>query len=311
MKRIPYSRFFITVFLVGAAIIAHVSGVSADDAQSDDYYRQGMRLYDAGKYAEAEAMFAKALQSADTTRQKYYEEGLRLYEQGDFKNAQEQFQKALSVSEQGVSSEKSATVSAGQSDRPGNAVEYVIGNGDVLEVKVWQNQDLDGDVIVRPDGMISFPLVGDMRTSGLTIRQFREALMAALKDYIRFPQVSVSIKSIGGRRVIVLGEVRNPGIYAVTGEKTVLEAVGLAGGFTEHAVSSSIMLVRGGPEKPVPRRLNLARVLKRADIRDNLEIEPGDIVYVPRKFIKDVNYVLKMILDPTADAFYVRDQIRD
>ena len=159
--------------------------------------------------------------------------------------------------------------------------------------------------------MISFPLVGEITAAGLTISDFREELTNGLKEFIKYPQVSVSIRKIAGEKVIVLGEVKNPGIYILSGRKTILEAVGLAGGFTQHAVPSSVMLIKGGFEKPKPTRLNLTKALKRADVSDNRVIESEDMIYVPRKFIRDVNYFLSQFLNPLYQGFFINREIED
>lgn len=111
------------------------------------------------------------------------------------------------------------------------AAEYTIGLGDILDVSVWQWPDLTmPSVIVRPDGKISFPLVGDVQAEGLTLTALDAVLTGRLEEFIKAPEVSVSIAQFGGRKVIVLGEVGSQGVYAPTGKTSVLEVVALAGG---------------------------------------------------------------------------------
>lgn len=258
--------------------------------------------------------------------EKHYQKGQLLYEQGRYKEAQDEFLRARQLIEEGRKKEEILPASQGEEgvkkpavqDKKGRlkteeekSVEYIIGEGDELLIKIWQNPDLDDAVVVRPDGMISFPLVEEINAAGLTIRQFKQNLTERLKEYIRYPQVSVSIKKMGGRRVIVLGQVKSPGIYSVTGRKTILEAVGLAGGFNDDAVVSSIVLIKGGFENPVPVRLNLTKALKRADLRDDVVLDSEDIIFIPRRFIADVNYFLKLILDPVSRGMFSAKEIRD
>lgn len=176
--------------------------------------------------------------------------------------------------------------------------EYVIGEEDELFISVWQEEDLKSEVIVRPDGKISFPLVGDIPVAGLTFTQLNEEITQRLKNYIKYPVVSIVLRKLGGKKIIVLGEVTNPGVHSVTGEKTLLEAIALAGGFTQHAVSSSVILIRGGFQNPKGRKFNLTRAIDKADATQNVTLQQEDIIYVPKKFIANVNYVLSQIVEP-------------
>jgi len=251
--------------------------------------------------------------------EEHYQVGVLLYNEGKFKEAEEEFELAIGLMEKEggqvspLGQEKKDTLAASAEEggyRKG-AVEYVIGEGDSLLIKVWQNPDLDDEVMVRPDGMISFSLVGDIRAQGLAISEFKADLTEALKEYVKYPRVSVSIKKMGGKRVIVLGQVKSPGIYSVTGRKTILEAIGLAGGFNEDAVSSSVILVKSGFDNPKAQRLDLNKALKKGDLRANVVLESEDIVFVPRRFVADVNYFLKLFLDPISRGIYISKEIRD
>jgi polysaccharide export outer membrane protein len=182
--------------------------------------------------------------------------------------------------------------------------EYTLEKGDVLYIFVWQENDLSQEIIVRPDGKISFPLAGDIPVLGLTFTQLKDELTKRLKEYIKYPIVSISLRKLGGQKVIVLGEVTRPGVYSVTGKNTVLEAIALAGGFTEHAVHSSVILVRGGLQTPEGKRLDLNRAINKTDIGQNVTLQSEDIVYVPKKFIANVNYVLDQILEPISRGIY-------
>lgn len=185
--------------------------------------------------------------------------------------------------------------------------EYIIDEEDVLGISVWEWGDLTTDAIVRPDGKISFPLVGDVQAEGLTLTELDEELTVRLKEYIMSPEVSVVIRKFGGKKVIILGEVSNPGVYRATGKHTMMEVIALAGGFTDHAFSSSVILIRGDLRKPYARRINLAKVLKRGDLAENISVQPEDIIYVPRTFIGNLNYFLKQLTPVlTAAELYIR-----
>ncbi len=193
----------------------------------------------------------------------------------------------------------------------GAGLEYAVGDGDVLFISVWENPDLDQEVVVRPDGRISFPLVGDLPAAGMSIVALDEMLTERLKEYIRAPEISISIRKLGGSKVIMLGEVAHPGVYAVSGSKTVLEAVALAGGFTPDAVSNSIVLIRGGFQDPHVQRLNLKHPLLRGrNIDQNVALQSEDIIFVPRTFIADLSHVLAQIIDPVSRGALAAEVMR-
>jgi len=154
-------------------------------------------------------------------------------------------------------------------------------------------------------------LVGDIQVTGLTIPQLDDEITERLKEYIKFPEVSISIRKIGGNKVFVLGEVNGPGVYTLTGQKTVLEAITLAGGFTNDATVSSVIVIKGGLSNPKGIRLNLNRPLLKADMRSNLTLQPEDIIFVPKKFIANVNYVVNQVLGPLIQGAYTTQGMRD
>lgn len=250
----------------------------------------------------------------------YYQRGDLYYKEGKYQEAQAEFQKALEVlvkkeeavvtkTEEKKISPKEQVAASPQESKPSS--EYVIGLEDILFVSVWQNPDLSQEVIVRPDGRISFPLVGDIQATGLTISQLDNDITERLKEYIKFPEVSISIKKIGGNKVLVLGEVNGPGVYTLTGQKTVLEAITLAGGFTNDATVSSVIVIKGGLSNPKGIRLNLNRPLLKADMRSNLTLQAEDIIFVPKKFIANVNYVVNQVLGPLVQGAYTTQGMRD
>ncbi|HDH53319.1 MAG TPA: hypothetical protein ENH24_02415 [Nitrospirae bacterium] len=204
--------------------------------------------------------------------------------------------------------EKPDTDSNAIPDTNGNeksgVMDYAIDVGDVLYISVWQEDDLSQEVIVRPDGKISFPLAGDVPAFCLTFDQLREELSKRLKEYIRDPIVSISLRKMGGKKIIVLGEVGSPGVHAVRGRRTILEAIARAGGFTQHAVPSSVILIKGGLRRPEGIRLDLSSAIKKTDMTQNVALQSEDIVYVPKKFIADVNYFVNQILGPIAKTIW-------
>ncbi len=164
--------------------------------------------------------------------------------------------------------------------------EYRVNLGDVLDISVWQWPDLkQPDVYVRPDGKISFPLVGDIPAVGRTLTEVDDDMTKRLMEYIKNPEVSVSIRRFGGRKVILMGEVKAPGVYAPTGESSLLEVIALAGGFQPGAVTSCVTVIRGNRAKSEIILCDLRRAFRKGDLSQNITAEANDIIYVPRRFI--------------------------
>lgn len=172
---------------------------------------------------------------------------------------------------------------------------YRIGGGDILEITVWRNEDLDKSVIVGPDGRISYPLIGTVPAVGLTIEELDQILTKELKRFIRSPEVSVAIQKFGGMKVILLGEVKGPGIYTPSGGATIIDVIASAGGFSDNAVKHGTFVIRGtGPGQTQIYRLNLARIFK-GDLSQNITLASNDIIYVPKRFIARLNFAISQI----------------
>ena len=129
-----------------------------------------------------------------------------------------------------------------ETNRP--AKDFLLGPEDVLEVVVWKNQDLSRQVVVRPDGMISMPLIGDVLASGFTANELAYEISQRLKTFKEYPTVSVSVKEVNSYIVYLLGEVSKPGKYQLKSYTTVLQAVAMAGGFTPFASKNRIHVLR-------------------------------------------------------------------
>lgn len=161
--------------------------------------------------------------------------------------------------------------------------DYLIGSEDVLEISVWKNTDLSKVVIVRPDGKISLPLIGDVQATGLTPAQLHDEIVAKLKEYQETATVSVIVQNVNSYKAFIIGEVKTPGIYILKTKTTILQALSMAGGFTQFASKNKIMLIRqrnpGGDEK-IPVRFD---DLINADekVNKNLVLRAGDTIFVP------------------------------
>ena len=241
----------------------------------------------------------------------HYRLGEIYYQHGLYKEAEREFKKALQLlKEKTPLEEEESSQKEEKTLFPYEESQYIISPGDVLYISVWENPDLTGEVIVRPDGMISFPLIDEVKAAGLTISELDKEMTERLKEYIRFPDVSISLRAMGGQRVIILGEVKSPGVYSLKGRKTVLEAVALAGGFTKDAVLNSVIVIKGGFKNPHPKRVDLASALKKGKMKEDIVLESQDIVFVPKKFIADLNYFLTQILGPISRGVYTAKEIQ-
>jgi len=223
-------------------------------------------------------------------------------EHGLLEDAARAFQRAYDQMKEGAVPVPQPQVAAVE-EGPGK--EYVVGVGDILQVSVWENEDLNKTVKVRPDGRVSFPLIDEVQAEGMTIARLDAEITGRLKEYVRYPDVSIALQEIGGQRVIVLGEVRSPGVYALGENRSILEIAALAGGFTSNAVLKSVIVIKGGLTQPHAVRLDLNKYLNKGMLvrekdrfTDNIVLEPRDIVYVPKKFIADLNYTLSQLLGP-------------
>jgi polysaccharide biosynthesis/export protein len=164
--------------------------------------------------------------------------------------------------------------------------EFLLGPEDVLEIVVFRNADLSRQVVVRPDGMISMPLIGDVPAAGLSADQLAERIAKRLKEFKENPAVSVSVKEINSYNVFVLGEVVKPGKYQLKSYTTLLQAISLAGGFTPFAAKNKLQVVRhisngNGAWKEVRLAMPYDDILRGRGDPDYFMIKAGDTIVVP------------------------------
>jgi polysaccharide export outer membrane protein len=162
-----------------------------------------------------------------------------------------------------------------------DAEPYRIQPGDVLAVSVWKEQDLQGEVLVRPDGGMSFPLVGDLPAAGRTIEELRKAVDDKLRKFIPDPAVTIAVKQIGGNRIYVLGKVNRPGEFPFTRPIDVMQALSLAGGATSFAEVDSIQILRREQGKQTALRFEYSSVERGRKLEQNILLRSGDTVVVP------------------------------
>ena len=174
------------------------------------------------------------------------------------------------------------TVASTPSAPESSQLDYRLQPGDVVTISVWKEKDLETDALVRPDGGLSFPLVGDIEAEGHTLRQVRDMLAERLKPYIPDPVVTVAVKAIGGNEIYVLGRVNRPGEYPFSQPIDVMQALSLAGGTTPFASLNHIVILhRDSSGEQHSTRFRYGAVAHGRDLSQNVLLHSGDTVVVP------------------------------
>lgn len=157
---------------------------------------------------------------------------------------------------------------------------YVLGAEDTILVTVWQEPALSGPVAVRPDGMISLPLLGDIRAEGFTPMLLGNTITQRLKKFVTNPTVTVTVTAVNSRRIFVIGEVQHVGSLALSEDMTPLQAIASAGGLTPYANARHIYILRGlsGKQRKIP--FNYKKAIKNGDLQ-GISLLPGDTIVVP------------------------------
>jgi polysaccharide export outer membrane protein len=173
--------------------------------------------------------------------------------------------------------------SAAVAARPdaGAAEEYRIGAEDTLQISVWRNEAMSKTIPVRPDGMISLPLLNDVKAAGLTPAELQKVLAGKLAEYMPNPEVSVILTDVRSYKVSVIGEVKKPARYELKSWTTVLDILALAGGFTEFAARGRIVVLRPNGATIKSIQFNYNKVVSAGGEQENFYVRPGDIVLVP------------------------------
>lgn len=178
---------------------------------------------------------------------------------------------------------QAADKTTGTVDTVTTPADYIIGAEDVLEISVWKNAELSKVVTVRPDGKISMPLIGDVQAAGLTPNQLRDKIVGRLKEYQETAVASVIVQGVNSYRIFIVGEIRAPGTYVLKTRTSVLQAISLAGGFTQFASKNKIVLIRkksdGVGEEKIHIRFN--DLVYDVSSDKNLILKAGDTIFVP------------------------------
>jgi polysaccharide export outer membrane protein len=158
---------------------------------------------------------------------------------------------------------------------------YRIGPEDVLQVSVWNNETMSRTAPVRPDGKISLPLLNDVPAAGLTPMELRERLLGLLAEYMPHPEVSVVVTEVRSFKVAVIGQVPKPDRFELRSAATVMDVLAMAGGFTEFAARSRVVVIRANGDKTERIPFDYDKVRAGDPGQANFRLRPGDIVLVP------------------------------
>jgi polysaccharide export outer membrane protein len=160
--------------------------------------------------------------------------------------------------------------------------DYVIGPEDVLSIVFWREKDMSADVVVRPDGKISLPLLNEVAAAGLTPEQLRASVQDNADRYLEDPTATVIVKQINSRKVYITGQVARPGPYPLGGASTVLQLIAMAGGLTEFADQEGVTIWRTDPAgNQVSYVFNYKAIARRRNLEQNILLRPGDTIVVP------------------------------
>ena len=158
---------------------------------------------------------------------------------------------------------------------------YHIGPGDILEISVWKDESLTRQLVVPPDGVISFPLIADIDVTGLTVGDLRKTITEKLTEYIPDATVSVLFYQVNSMKAYVIGKVNRPGEFPITMETNVMQVLSMAGGLNAFASKGNILILRQVDGKTVQIPFNYNEVEKGDSLEQNILLQRGDVVVVP------------------------------
>ena len=158
---------------------------------------------------------------------------------------------------------------------------YVIGADDVLAIVYWKDKDMSAEARVRPDGRIALPLINEVHAAGLTPEELQKKITEESKKYMEDANITIVVREINSRKLFITGEVNKPGVYPLTSPTTVMQLISLAGGLREYANSKNITIMRSEGGKQVSLKFNYKEVATGKNLRQNIELKPGDTVVVP------------------------------
>lgn len=174
-----------------------------------------------------------------------------------------------------------AAASGEESGEEAQEYQFFLGPGDVVEISVWGDESLTRQVLVRPDGNISFPLIGDVKTKGFTVESLRLKIEKLITEYVQDAPVTVLLTQLNSPRVFIVGKASRPGVYVMSDRMRVMQLLAMAGGLSPFADSNGILIIR--EEKGEQSIINFSydKVESGKDLSQNIVLLPGDTVIVP------------------------------
>ncbi len=188
---------------------------------------------------------------------------------------------------------------------------YQIQRGDLLAIQFFNNPEFSQNATVRPDGKITLPYIDEVRVAGLTPAEVDATITARFRQVLLRPEITVIVREFASQRVYVGGEVGRPGLVALTGRTTALQAILSAGGFLDTARTGQVLLIRRGHDnRPLGHALDLAQGLKAGQSGEDVVLQPLDLVYVPKTRIAEVNrfvdqYIRRLLPVPGSFGFSI------
>ena len=159
--------------------------------------------------------------------------------------------------------------------------QYLICPGDKLLVVVWKDPSLTMEITVRPDGKISFPLAGEVHVAGRKVMEVQKILAERIKEYLPDLPLTVIVSGLNNPKLYVIGHVKNPGMYLIGMHTTVIQALGMTGGFTTFASPKKIIILRRKKKEDVRFKFNYNDVIKGKNPEQNIELKGGDVLIIP------------------------------
>ena len=190
--------------------------------------------------------------------------------------------------------------------------EYILKNGDELEISFYYNPELDTAVVIRPDGFISLQLIGDIKAGGQTTSKVRQAIIDKYSKILRSPEITVAVKNFNDEQIYVGGEVHHPQIVKLGSGKTTLQAIFEAGGFKNTAEMRSVLVLRG-LGKPHFRAIKtdlMKLFLSKKLVKNDISLQDNDVVYVPKTLISKVNQFVDQYINKIVPNEVFTDLVR-
>jgi polysaccharide export outer membrane protein len=158
---------------------------------------------------------------------------------------------------------------------------YVLGPGDVIEISVWKDETLKRELPIPPDGIIAYPLIGDIDVNGMTVTDLRKAVTKRLSEYIPDATVTVMVVSLKSLRAYVIGKVNSPGVFSISMDTTVMQILAMAKGLNPYASESKIHILRRKKGIPIKIPFNYKQIEKGSNLQQDIVLQRGDVVVVP------------------------------